>query len=116
MVKHIESLNTQQDRCAFRCAYPILNKERYVLRRCPTERRFADHAAVDHRSVVRRAVTVVVDTCRRVERTSSGKLYKGSGSKVPRKTVAAEEDRTVPLVDHTWPTFKVAQSRERTLI
>ena len=74
VVEQVEALQPQQDRCGRRALMRPSTKSRHVLRAGAAERRLADDRAVDDRPVVVRAVAVVVDAGRGVERTRRREL------------------------------------------
>ena len=59
------------------------------------KRRLADDLAVNDRTIVVRAVTIVVDARRGVERPAGRELCQGAGRDVEREPIAEGKDRAM---------------------
>ena len=88
---------------------PSFGEQRHVLRRRAAERRLADDRAVDDRPIVVRAVAVVVDARRRVERTRGRELRHRAGGDVVRELVGERDHRAMALIEHARPAFGLAE-------
>src|SRR5712664_3055057 len=94
----------------------MLDEECHVGGWGPAKRRLADDLAVNDGPVVVRAVTVVVNPRRGIERTRRGELCQGAGRDVVRQAVAERNDRAMTLIDHTWSTFDLAEPGDDALV
>lgn len=74
MIEDVEALQPEQKPHAFCQLDSILDEDGYIGSWGAAKRRLADDVAVDYRPVVVRAVTIVIDAGRRVERAGRREL------------------------------------------
>ena len=99
MIEEIETLHPEHDRRAFRRLDTALDEDPDVGGRRAAEGRLADDLAVDHGAIVVRAVAVVVDARRGVERTRRRELRHGAGRDVERQLVVERDHRAMTLIE-----------------
>src|SRR5262244_861841 len=110
MVEEVGPLYTQQQRCAFEPLDPALYEHTYILCCSAAECRLRNHLAVHYRPVIIRAVSIVIDARRGVERAGRRELHQRAGRDVERKVVAQRDHRTMPLIEHARTALHFTES------
>jgi hypothetical protein len=111
VIEQIEHFRPTQNRPAGMLDTAFGEKRDLGCRR-PSKRRFADHFAVDHWSIVVRAVAVVVDSGCGIEWARRRELGDGAGGDVIRQAVAERDHRAMALIDHAWTALFLSEPRD----
>src|SRR5205085_9375076 len=108
----VEALQAEQERRALGEPDAILDEDGNVLSPRASERGLTDDLSVDDRAVVVRAVAVIVNAGRCVERAGGGERRDGARREASREAVEERQNGAVALVNHARAALVLAEPQD----